>query len=169
MQDSTLKYTCIHLQVNLEAKSFALKEYHLAFDSLDLPGRPKYFRYGRDTLHLRYCQTHLADDMPEIRGILENIQNLSIDCPTHFWQQEHIIEDFLIPFTSLQNLVAQQNFSWLHGDDMLRLGCNREDIRKLLSRVCPERKLGVLFKEVSHIFADGSPPTTRAQRFRSED
>jgi hypothetical protein len=55
-----------HLQVNVEARSFALKKSHLAFDSFDLSHRHKYFRFKRDTLELRGCETYWAEEMPEI-------------------------------------------------------------------------------------------------------
>jgi hypothetical protein len=112
----------VHLQVNVEARLSALKKYHLAFDSLDLSRGPKYFRFERDTLELRGCEIHWAEEMPEIRDDLGNIQNLSTHCPDLFWEREEIIKEVFIPFTNLKKFVVQQDLFWLPGNDMYMLG-----------------------------------------------
>jgi hypothetical protein len=108
--------------------------------------------------------------MPEIRDDLGNIENLSMHCPDLFWEREEIIKEVFIPFTNLKKFVVQQDLFWLPENDMYMLGCDREDVSKLLFRACSGRKLSVLYKEVDHESGDGSGgTTTRVHRFRSEN
>jgi hypothetical protein len=43
----------IHLQVNMESRTYALKSYQLAFDCSILGNRPKYFNFSKDVLRIK--------------------------------------------------------------------------------------------------------------------
>ena len=72
----------IHLQVNMEARSIALKTYCLAFDCDALCNKPKYFHFERDTLQLinwRRWPLDMSKDLSIIFKTFKNVQNISIN------------------------------------------------------------------------------------------
>jgi hypothetical protein len=111
-----------HLQVNVEARSTALKTYYLAFDWHTLSHKPKYFQFERDTLRLDYwerCSRGLSQEPWVVSKPFKDVQNISMRIVGLRVVGKEYIGKILRLFPSLKRLVVEDEFGGFSPSQLL--------------------------------------------------
>jgi hypothetical protein len=107
----------VHLQVNAEARLFALNTYNLAFSCSPLRIQPKYFNFLKDSLHisvdklnnmiLSRRETPQDPDYPELLEDFQKVKPLQIGNGLYWWngETEANIRELFNMFPVLEELV----------------------------------------------------------------
>ncbi|PVH74414.1 hypothetical protein DL98DRAFT_594139 [Cadophora sp. DSE1049] len=96
----------VHLRVTHESRQVALKYYKLSFGAVD--GKPKYFDFNFDALHLWGVDPDFLDKMPYIKDDLAKVQNLAIHGTSLIADKDHFAR--LRHFTSLKKLLVEKPY-----------------------------------------------------------
>jgi hypothetical protein len=101
----------VHLQINVEARAFALITYRLAFSCSALNYRPTYFNFSKDILHfstdaLWTCGMGKGQDHPELLDEFKQVTNLQLADGLYHWSgDKHSIQDLFDIFPAIEELV----------------------------------------------------------------